>query len=119
MTDGEKDLLAAQLLAVIRARFDPPGPAEIVDILERASRQAHAPAAASQPTPAAVSAAAPVPAPDMRLVDRCLFALGSLLLAAYFFRLTRGSLHVYFSGNDLMNLYQAWIFSAGNLLKTN
>ena len=62
---------------------------------------------------------APRPAPDMRRVDRCLFAAGALLLAVYFCRLTRASLHVYFSPNDLMNLHQSWIFSAGLLLKSN
>jgi hypothetical protein len=133
MTDREKDSLAAQALAVVRARFDPPGPAEIEDILERARRQAHGPTAAPQPTAAAVPAAAPIPAPasipapsspvgpapDMRLVDRCLFVGGALLLAVYFFRLTRASLQVYFTPDDLMNLYRSWIFPVGHLLKAN
>ncbi|MGB7758402.1 MAG: hypothetical protein WBL61_01155, partial [Bryobacteraceae bacterium] len=58
-------------------------------------------------------------APDMRRVDRGLFAAGALLLALYFFRLTRASLHVYFTPDDLMNLYRSWIYSAGRLLKAN
>jgi hypothetical protein len=61
----------------------------------------------------------PASAPDMRWVDRCLFAVGALLLAAYFFRLTRASLHVYFTGDDLMNLYRSWYFSASQLIKAN
>jgi len=61
----------------------------------------------------------PVPPPGIRRVDRCLFAAGALLLAVYFFRLTRASLHVYFTPNDLMNLYTSWIYSAGHLLKAN
>ena len=55
----------------------------------------------------------------MRRVDRGLFAGGALLLAVYFYRLTRASLHIYFSPNDLMNLHQSWIFPAGLLLKAN
>jgi len=131
MTDREKDSLAAQVRAVIQARFDPPEPAEIVDILERAKREIPVPAPAPQPAlapaPAPVSVAAPVPAPsrpagpalDMRVVDRCLFAAGALLLAVYFFRLTRASLQVYFTPDDLMNLYRSWIYSAGHLLQAN
>jgi len=131
MTDREKDSLAAQVLAVIQARFDPPGPEDTVDILERARRQMQAPAPARSPSPVAApvpaSVPAPVrapfvpsgPAPDLRLVDRCLLAAGALLLAVYFFRLTRASLHVYFTPDDLMNLYRSWIFSAGRLLKAN
>ena len=129
MTDREKDELAAQVLAVIRARFDPPGPADIADILERARHEAEAPVPASPPTPVPEAAAAPPPvsvpprpmrtAPDMRRVDGFLFAAGALLLACYFFRLTRASLHVYFTPDDLMNLYRSWIFSAGRLLKAN
>ncbi|MGO9010199.1 MAG: hypothetical protein ACLQPN_08855 [Bryobacteraceae bacterium] len=117
MTDREKDSLAAQVLAVIRARFDPPSPAETEDILERARRRAEAP----PPAPASVSAPStpPGPAPDMRRVDRCLFAAGAVLLALYFCRLTRASLHVYFTPDDLMNLYRSWIFSAGHLFKAN
>ncbi|MGD0048246.1 MAG: hypothetical protein ABSE42_14680 [Bryobacteraceae bacterium] len=107
MTDREKDELAAEVLAVVRARTEPPGRASTVDILKRALRQARAPAAAARP------------APDMRRVDRCLIAAGALLLAAYFFRLTRASLHVYFTPDDLMNLYRSWIFPAGHLLKAN
>jgi len=61
----------------------------------------------------------PRPAPDMRRVDRCLYAAGALLLAVFFFRLTRASLHVYFTPNDLMNLYQAWFFPAGVLFRAN
>jgi len=55
----------------------------------------------------------------MRRVDRCLFAAGALLLAVYFFRLTRASFHVYFTPDDLMNLYQSWIPFAGRLIKAN
>lgn len=129
MTDREKDSLAAQVLAVIRARFDPPGLADTEDILERARRQVQpptpAPAPVSAPVPASVPAPFPAPsrpprpAPDMRRVDGFLFAAGALLLACYFFRLTRASLHVYFTPDDLMNLYRSWIFSAGRLLKAN
>ena len=125
MTDREKDELAAQVLAVMRARFDPPGPDDTEDILERARRQAQAPVPAPRPAPVPVPEAVPLPsrppgpAPDMRLVDRFLFAAGALLLAVYFFRLTRASLHVYFTPDDLMNLYRSWIFSTGRLLKAN
>jgi hypothetical protein len=131
MTDREKDSLAAQVLAVIQARFDPPGPEDTVDILERARRQMQAPAPARSPSPVAAPVPVPVPepvrapfvpsgpAPDLRLVDRCLLAAGALLLAVYFFRLTRASLQVYFTPDDLMNLYRSWIFSAGSLLKAN
>ncbi len=107
MTDREKDSLAAQVLAVVQASFDPPGPAETLDVLDRARGRIQ------PPLPP------PRPAPDMRRVDRCLFAAGALLLAAYFFRLTRTSLHVYFTGDDLTNLYRSWYFSAGHLLKAN
>ncbi|HEY9142032.1 MAG TPA: hypothetical protein VIN93_14135, partial [Bryobacteraceae bacterium] len=117
MTDREKDSLAAQVLAVIRARFDPPGLADTQDILDRARRQAQAPPPAPAPVP--MPSTPPGPAPDMRRVDRCLFAAGALLLALYFYRLTRASLHVYFTPDDLMNLYRSWIFSAGLLLKAN
>ncbi|MGB9459101.1 MAG: hypothetical protein WCB12_23865 [Bryobacteraceae bacterium] len=117
MTDREKDSLAAQVLAVIRARFDPPGLADTEDILDRARRQAQAPPPAPAPVP--VPSTPPGPAPDMRRVDRCLFAAGAVLLALYFYRLTRASLHVYFTPDDLMNLYRSWIFSAGILLKAN
>ncbi|MGA3260682.1 MAG: hypothetical protein ABSE35_17515 [Bryobacteraceae bacterium] len=127
MTDREKDELAAQVLAVMRARFDPPGAADTEDILERARRQAQAPPPASVPAPVPGAVPAPVvarsrpsgPAPDMRLVDRGLIAAGALLLAAYFFRLTRPSLHVYFTGDDLMNLYRSWVFSIGHLISAN
>jgi hypothetical protein len=119
MTDREKDELAAQVLAVIRARFDPPGPADTGDILERARRQAQAPAPAPAPVPICAPSRPPGPAPDMRRVDRFLFAAGALLLAVYFFRLTRASLHIYFTPDDLMNLYRSWIFPAGRLLKAN
>ena len=131
MTDREKDSLAAQALAVIQARFDPPGPDDTVDILERARRLAKAPAPAHPPlpVPASVPAAVPAPerapfvpsgpAPNMRLVDRCLLTAGALLLAVYFFRLTRASLQVYFTPDDLMNLYRSWIFSVGSLVKAN
>jgi len=125
MTDREKDELAAQVLAVIRARFDPPGPADTEDILERARRQAQMPVPAPRPASAPVPAGVPAPsrqygpAPDMRRVDHCLIAAGALLLACYFFRLTRASLHIYFTPDDLMNLYRSWIFSAGRLLKAN
>ncbi|MGA2038387.1 MAG: hypothetical protein ABSH42_03845 [Bryobacteraceae bacterium] len=127
MTDREKDELAAQVLAVMRARFDPPSAADTEDILERARRQAQAPPAVPAPAPTPVAAPAPVvarprpsgPAPDMRIVDGCLIAAGALLLACYFFRLTRASLHIYFTPDDLMNLYRSWIFSAGRLLQAN
>jgi hypothetical protein len=107
MTDREKDSLAAQVLAVVQASFDPPGPAETLEVLDRARGRVQ------PPLPP------PRPAPDMRRVDRCLFAAGALLLAAYFFRLTRASLHVYFTGDDLMNLYRSWFYSAGRLVKAN
>ncbi len=130
-------------LATTVARFNPPSPAATEDALRGArpqaqeqpsvppSAQAPAPAAepvsahAATPAPAPVSAPVPAPAepsppaPNMRRVDRCLFAAGALLLAVYFFRLTRASLHVYFTGDDLMNLYRSWYFSAGPLLKAN
>jgi len=136
-----------RILAVIRARFDPPVPADTEAILDRARPVAQAPPAVPRPLPAPAPAAAPAPAPvsprvavpaptpvsapvpaspdlpcpapDMDRVDRCLFAAGAFLLAVYFFRLTRPSLHVYFTPDDLMNLYQSWIFSAGLLLKAN
>jgi hypothetical protein len=127
MTDREKDELAAQVLAVMQARFDPPGPDDTEDILERARRQAQAPVPA--PVPVSVPAAVPAPVvarsrppgppPDMRIVDRCLFAAGALLLAVYFFRLTRSSLHIYFTGDDMMNLYRSWVFSHGHLFDAN
>ena len=127
MTDREKDESAAQILAILRARFDPPGAADTEDILERVRRQAQAPPPVSVPAPVPGAVPAPVaarsrppgPAPDMRLVDRCLIAAGALLLACYFFRLTRASLHIYFTPDDLMNLYRSWNFSAGRLLKAN
>src|ERR1019366_3667708 len=106
-----------QALAVIRARSDPPGPADIEDILDRARRRAQAPPPAPAPVPG--PSIPPRPAPDMRRVDRCLFAAGAFLLAVYFFRLTRASLHVYFTPDDLMNLYRSWIYSAGLLIKAN
>jgi hypothetical protein len=127
MTDREKDELAAQVLAIMQARFDPPGPDDTEDILERARRLAQAPAPAPVAAPALGAAPAavvarsqpPGPAPDMRLVDRCLFAAGALLLAVYFFRLTRPSLHIYFTGDDMMNLYRSWVFSHGHLFNAN
>ena len=78
---------------------------------------APAPSAAFHPAPEA--SVPPRPAPDMRLVDRCLMAAGALFLAVYFFRLTRATLHIYFSPDDLMNLYRSWIFPVGHLLKAN
>jgi hypothetical protein len=96
MTDREKDELAAQNLATTRCRIVPDDAAGAEDVLKQAP-----------------------PAPDMRWVDRCLFAAGAVLLGAYFFRLTRPSLHVYFTGDDLMNLYRSWYFSAGQLVKAN
>lgn len=119
MTDREKDELAAQVLAVIRARFDPPGPADTEDVLDRARRQAQAPPPAPASAPVSEPSSPTRAAPDMRRVDRCLFAAGALLLAVYFFRLTRASLHVYFTPDDLMNLYRSWIYSAGLLVKAN
>ncbi|HEY1221456.1 MAG: hypothetical protein ABSE42_14690 [Bryobacteraceae bacterium] len=105
----------------LAVRFHPRGSADAEDIADGAGRQAQAPAPIPPPEPAPVPAPSspPVPAPDMRRVDRCLFAAGALLLAVYFFRLTRASLQVYFTPNDLMNLYQSWIFSAGLLVKSN
>ncbi len=55
----------------------------------------------------------------MRRVDRFLFAAGAVLLAVYFYRLTRPSLHIYFTPDDLMNLYRSWVFSVGHALKAN
>lgn len=40
-------------------------------------------------------------------------------MAVYFFRLTRGSLHVYFSSDDVTNLYRSWTFPLGRLLRAN
>ena len=125
MTDREKDELAAQVLAVMRARFDPPGPADALEVLDRARRQIEATSLAPPPRPAVPPPSAPArpalprPAPDLRLFDRCLFVSGALLVAVYFFRLTRPALHVYFSPDDLMNLYRSWIYSAPRLLKAN
>ena len=94
----------------------------IAFVARRVSREA-AGAAASADDVEIVEAAPDVaetpPAPDLRWVDRCLFAVGALLLAAYFFRLTRASLHVYFTGDDLMNLYRSWYFPAAQLVKAN
>jgi hypothetical protein len=115
--------------AVMGPSFEAPAPADTVNIPERAWPQAKVPPPAPRPAPAPVravtSAPAPapvapqVPEPPMARVDRCLFAAGALLLAIYFFRLTRSSLHVYFTPDDLMNLYRSWIFPAGQLLKAN
>jgi len=120
MTDREKDEAAARILAVIRGRQETLSHADTEDILDRARRRAHAtdgaPGAGFAWDPARRPAGS---SPHMRLADRCLFALGGVLLAVYFFRLTRPSLHVYFSPDDLMNLYRSWIFPAGALLKAN
>jgi len=117
MTEREKDELAAQILAVIRARSEPSGAADPQEILERACRLAEAPPTGVPPVPAPANPHRP--APDMRRVDHYLSAAGALLLAVYFLRLTRAALHVYFTPDDLMNLYRSWIFSGGLLLKAN
>ncbi|MGB7763343.1 MAG: hypothetical protein WBL61_26140, partial [Bryobacteraceae bacterium] len=105
----------------LAGRFRSPGAAATGDVPDRTGRQAQAPAPIPQPVPAPVFAptSPPASAPDMRRVDGCLYAAGALLLAVYFFRLTRASLQVYFTPNDLMNLYQSWIFSPGLLVKSN
>ena len=96
-------------------------PATLEDLAEGAHSQACGPPISASPAdPAPVAArSTSSPAPDMRRVDRCLFAAGAVLLALYFYRLTRASLHVYFTPDDLMNLYRSWIFSAPVLLKAN
>lgn len=55
----------------------------------------------------------------MRRSDRYLFAAGALAIAVYFFRLTRPSLHAYFSPDDSMNLYRAWTGTNASLIKAN
>jgi len=131
MTDRAKDEVAAQVLAVIGARFERPGAEDTGDILDRARRLARArpPTPGDAPSRTSERAAVPAPvpgpsnptrpAPDMRHVDHFLYASGALLLVVYFFRLTRASLHVYFTPDDLANLYRAWALSSGHLLKAN
>ena len=55
----------------------------------------------------------------MRRAHRVLFIAGAALIAVYFFRLVRPSLHVYFTPDDLMNLYRSWEFSPGALARAN
>jgi len=55
----------------------------------------------------------------MQRTDRFLFGAGAVVIAVYFFRLTRPSLHVFFTPDDLMNLYRSWIFPTGLLVKAN
>src|SRR5579871_668528 len=43
----------------------------------------------------------------------------ALLIAVYFFLLTKDSLRAYFSPDDSMNLYRSWIYPAGQLVKAN
>ena len=101
-----------------------PAPAEL-SVEEKPAPPVEEPAAPVVAAPAPVAAAPtapavpPPPAPDMRLVDRCLTAAGALILAVYFFRLTRPTLRIYFSPDDLMNLYRSWIFPVGHLVKAN
>jgi hypothetical protein len=55
----------------------------------------------------------------MPKTDRALSLAGALTIAIYFWRLVRPSLHVYFSPDDLMNLYRSWSFPLGALIKAN
>jgi len=55
----------------------------------------------------------------MRKTDRVLSAAGALLIVVYFWRLVRPTLHVYFSDDDLMNLYRSWINPLGRLVRAN
>ena len=48
-----------------------------------------------------------------------LFLAGALSIGVYFLSLTSPSLGVYFTPDDLMNLYRAWVFPAGQLIKAN
>ena len=55
----------------------------------------------------------------MQKSDRVLSFGGALLIGTYFWRLIRPTTHLYFSSDDLMNLYRAWNAPAGALLKAN
>ena len=46
-------------------------------------------------------------------------ALAALAIGVYFFRLVRPALHAAFSPDDTMNLYRAWSFPLGALVKAN
>ena len=50
---------------------------------------------------------------------RALSLAGALLIAVYFFRLVRPTLHIYFTPDDFMNLYRAWDFPVTDLVKAN
>jgi hypothetical protein len=55
----------------------------------------------------------------MRKADRALSVAGALLIGTYFWRLVRPTLHVYFTPDDLMNLYCAWIYPVRRLVQAN
>lgn len=55
----------------------------------------------------------------MRKADRALSVAGAFLIGTYFWRLVRPTLQVYFTPDDLMNLYVAWIFPTGRLVRAN
>jgi hypothetical protein len=46
----------------------------------------------------------------MRKIDRALFAAGGALIGAYFWSLAWPSLRMYFSSDDMMNLYVSWFY---------
>jgi hypothetical protein len=53
-----------------------------------------------------------------RRTEQILFAAGAVLIAAYFVILTRASFQVFFSQDDLMNVYRSWQ-PASLLVKAN
>jgi hypothetical protein len=60
-----------------------------------------------------------LPVTRLQKTERLGAPLAGLLIAVYFFRLTRGSLHVFFSLDDTMNLYRSWSFPLPDLIRAN
>jgi hypothetical protein len=55
----------------------------------------------------------------LKNTDRVLAVLAALLIATYFFRLTRPALHNYYTADDYQNLWRAWFFPLRDLIKAN
>lgn len=55
----------------------------------------------------------------MQKADRILSGAAATLIGTYFWRLVRPTLHLYFSPDDLMNLYRSWILPASWLARDN
>jgi len=55
----------------------------------------------------------------MRRADRLLFFAAAALLSTYWFRLVRPTLHVFFSPDDMLGIYRAWLLPVGDLVQAN